>query len=56
MTSRKSNHEQAPLAAEFIKQFREIFGDDVKALYVKEGEFEIGTKPNDEDRCPSEVK
>lgn len=39
----KANHERAPQCAEFVKHMREVFGD-VKVLYVKEGDFEIGKR------------
>lgn len=46
MTPQTSNHEKAPECAEFVKEMREVFGaDQVRVLYVKEGEFEIGEKP-----------
>ena len=45
---RTSNHERAPVSAAFVKAMREVFGE-VKVLYVKEGDFEIGeTKPRPE--------
>lgn len=43
MTQRTSNHEKAPVCAEFVKAMREAFGEDqVRVLYVKEGEVELG--------------
>lgn len=42
--STSSNHEKAPLCAEFVKQFREVFGE-VKVLYVEEGDVKLGEKP-----------
>lgn len=40
---RRSNHEKAPLCAAFVKQMRAVFGEEeVTALYVREGEVEIG--------------
>jgi hypothetical protein len=38
------NHALAPLSAAFVKGFREVFGEDVKVVYVKEGELEMGKK------------
>lgn len=55
MSEKEKNRRAAPEATKFIDSIRKIFGDDCKALYVKEGDFEIGTKPRDEDRCPSET-
>jgi hypothetical protein len=37
-----SNHERAPICAAWVKQMREVFGDDVKVLWVSEGDFVIG--------------
>jgi predicted Mrr-cat superfamily restriction endonuclease len=46
MKNKTSNHEKAPICAEFVKQMREVFGDDqVKVIWVKEGDFEMG-KPD----------
>ena len=42
--SKTSNWAKAPICAEFVKQMREVFGDGVKALYVKEGDLELGEK------------
>jgi hypothetical protein len=39
--SRDDNHARAPICAAWVKEMRELFGD-VKVLYVKEGDFEIG--------------
>ncbi len=36
------NHEKAPICAEFVKQMRDLFGQDVKVLYVEEGEVKLG--------------
>jgi hypothetical protein len=30
------------MSAEFVDEMREVFGQDVKVLYVKEGELEVG--------------
>lgn len=36
-----SNHAKAPKCAAFVEALREVFGkDQVKVLWVKEGEFE----------------
>ena len=42
------NHLKAPICAEFVKQMREVFGEDVKVLYVEEGDLKLGesTDPN----------
>jgi hypothetical protein len=43
-----SNHGKAPLCAAFVKEMREVFGQDqVKVIYVKEGEVQLGEKTND---------
>lgn len=42
MSARVANHEKAPICAAFVKLMREVFGDDVKVLWVKEGDFEMG--------------
>jgi hypothetical protein len=43
--SKTSNHAKAPICAKFVDDMRAVFGD-VRVLYVKEGNFEIGE--NDE--------
>ena len=41
--SRSKNHEEAPISAAFVKELRAVFGEDeVKVVYVKEGEVELG--------------
>ena len=40
--SKTSNWAKAPICAAFVKEMREVFGSDVKVLWVKEGELEIG--------------
>ncbi len=43
MSESSSNHDKAPICAAFVKEMREVFGEDqVKVTYVKEGELEIG--------------
>jgi hypothetical protein len=43
--SHSDNHAKAPICAEFVKKMREEFGEDqVKVVYVKEGDFEMGEK------------
>ena len=42
MSRKSSNWAKAPKCAAFVKQMREVFGDDVKVLYVKEGELVLG--------------
>lgn len=45
---KRSNHEKAPICAAFVKEMREAFGaDQVKVLWVKEGDFEMGELPED---------
>lgn len=44
-TAKTSNHEKAPICAAWVKQMREAFGDDVKVLWVKEGDFQMGDVP-----------
>jgi hypothetical protein len=39
-----SNHIKAPNAAGFVGYMRQVFGPDVKVLYVKEGDFQLGEK------------
>lgn len=41
---RTSNHEKAPICAAFVKEMREVFGEDVAVTWVKEGDFEIGQR------------
>jgi hypothetical protein len=40
--SSRANHKLAPICAAWVKEMREVFGEDVKVLYVKEGDFEMG--------------
>lgn len=47
--SKTSNHEKAPICAAFVKLMRELFGPDVKVLWVKEGDFEMGEPSKRED-------
>lgn len=47
MKNKSSNHEKAPICAAFVKQMREVFGDDVKVLWVKEGDFSMGDVPEE---------
>lgn len=41
MNRKTSNHELAPVCAEFVKAMREAFGD-VQVLYVEENGFKLG--------------
>jgi hypothetical protein len=42
---KEKNHEKAPLSAEFVKQMREVFGEDqVTVLYVEEGDVKLGDR------------
>jgi hypothetical protein len=38
-----ANHALAPICAAWVKEMRELFGE-VKVLYVKEGDLEIGER------------
>lgn len=41
--STSENRQKAPLCAAFVAELREVFGaDQVKVLYVKEGEVMLG--------------
>jgi len=51
--STSKNHERAPEMAKFVKQMRELFGDDLKVTWVKEGDFEIGQPLEDDLRRTS---
>lgn len=55
MTSRVENHQRAPIIAAVVAEYREVFGDDCKVLYAKEGDFEVGALPPDDKRCRSEL-
>jgi hypothetical protein len=44
VSNTKANHERSPQAAAFVLEMRRVFGE-VKVIYVKEGNFEIGRKP-----------
>ena len=52
MTRKSSNWAKAPLCAEFVKTMREVFGEDVKVLYVKEGSLELGEPDQDRPLSP----
>ena len=40
-----SNHMKAPQSASFVASLRNVFGNEnVRVLYVKEGEVELGEK------------
>jgi hypothetical protein len=48
MTSKAANQSKAPICAAFVEEMREVFGaDQVKVLYVKEGEVDIGQPTQD---------
>jgi len=51
MKDKTANHLKAPNAAAFVGQMRQVFGGDVKVLYVKEGDFQIGEKQRDGAPC-----
>lgn len=40
--SKTSNQAKAPIIAAFVEALREVFGDDVKVLYVEENGFKLG--------------
>lgn len=45
--STSENHMKAPICAAFVEAMRDAFGaENVKVIYVKEGEVEIG-EPSD---------
>lgn len=45
MKESTSNHMKAPQSAAFVAKMRNVFGNEnVKVLYVKEGEVELGEK------------
>lgn len=45
MNESSSNQAKAPICAAFVAAMREAFGaDEVKVIYVKEGEVELGVK------------
>jgi hypothetical protein len=41
-TAKISNRANAPQAAQFVDTMRVVFGEDVKVLYVREGEVALG--------------
>jgi hypothetical protein len=46
-TAKRSNQERAPQCAAFVEALRTAFGaDQVKVLYVREGEVEMGKPTN----------
>ena len=47
MKNKTSNHEKAPICAAFVKEMRDLFGDDVKVLWVREGDFQMGDVPEE---------
>ena len=55
MSNPSDNHQKAPICAEFVRQMREVFGEDVKVTYVKEGELTLG-EPIDQSGPLSEVR
>lgn len=51
-TSTSDNQAKAPICAAFVKEMREVFGEDqVKVVYVKEGEVLLG-EPSDDPTNP----
>ena len=41
----KSNHERSPICAKFVADHRKVFGQDqVRVIWVREGDFELGTE------------
>jgi len=51
MKEKTANHLKAPNAAAFVGQMRQVFGGDVKVLYVKEGGFQIGERQPEGASC-----
>ncbi len=48
-----SNHDKAPICAAFVKSMRKALGEDqVKVLWVKEGDFELGAKSSSREDAP----
>jgi hypothetical protein len=43
MSRKIDNHARAPLCAAFVQMMREVFGEDVRVLYVREGDVLIGS-------------
>ncbi len=42
VSQQKANHEKAPVCAAFVEEMRKVFGhDQIRVLYVKEGDFEL---------------
>lgn len=41
---RKRNRERMPEVTRFVDEVRRLFGDDVKVLYAREGDYEVGKK------------
>lgn len=53
MKNKSSNHEKAPICSAWVKQMREVFGEDqVKVIWVKEGDLEIGKKDDAPNLAP----
>lgn len=48
MSNPSDNQKKAPICAEFVRQMREVFGQDVKVLYVEEGEVKLGEPSSDQ--------
>ena len=42
----EQNQAKAPICAAFVEEMREVFGE-VKVLYVREGDFELGERHED---------
>lgn len=42
LVSKEENHSKAPVCAAFVAAMREVFGDDVRVLFVKENGVELG--------------
>lgn len=40
--AKTSNQAKAPQCAAFVEAMREVFGEDVKVLYVEENGFKLG--------------
>ena len=51
MASISDNHAKAPIAAAFVQQFREVFGDEVEVWHVNENGLIKGEKTPDGAPC-----
>lgn len=42
----KDNRAKMPNVARMVDEVRAVFGDGVKVLWAREGEYELGTRPD----------